>query len=683
MAFSHHDSHVATPLLIAIGLLAPSLSPAALHAADGVANDAVKTPAPPISPASALVSSPAVNPAPLPIADLRPPLIRRNAPSGIKNVPANISDVPPNTLNIPFDGEVAPSNAANVAPVHLRPPALTATVLSAALIKPLRVTKASVQEVAATATGEAPVGDTTPTRPAPTTTPSVEAKTQPKKAPKGQGSAVPGAQPDISELFADNFHWEGNVLVLEGNERRPARFISGVGEITARTVRVDVENRTLKAAGKVKLQRTRQDNLKVMRSSNVPTRYERGIVTESLEGENLEFDFIARKGKLDRAHVELAFLDLDVASLTINGEKYIARNVVLRPGGQTPEEDKIYGIPPLNLRARKIELTVPRNGVSPQMTASGAGLYFKNTRLFPLPRILFGYARRINAPREQKSFNLAPGLSFNSADRVLVTTEFRVPLSSANTGLSFVTDLGLSANLGFRGGTGLEMDNGLGRLTLRGQVKDVVTTQLTNRILLNRLPELAYTSRDVPLFRLPGGRLTGLRIEGSLGDYKERLISAPSNLAVNSTRRFGSVHFTTRKRDRDGFVPAGVYVDLFATRARYSLGNARYDTNGFELGYDGNVTRKLRGVLSYRQTNLSGATPFLFDTVEIPREVRATFDYLWTPRYTIPLDLRYDIDRKDLRDATFGLLRSYKNFAYGLTYNTARSNLSLEFRTGF
>jgi hypothetical protein len=63
--------------------------------------------------------------------------------------------------------------------------------------------------------------------------------------------------------------------------------------------------------------------------------------------------------------------------------------------------------------------------------------------------------------------------------------------------------------------------------------------------------------------------------------------------------------------------------------------------------------------------------------------VRATFDFQYKPRYAIPLEFRYDIDRKDLRDASFGLLRTYKAFAYGMTYNTARSNLNFELRTGF
>ena len=39
--------------------------------------------------------------------------------------------------------------------------------------------------------------------------------------------------------------------------------------------------------------------------------------------------------------------------------------------------------------------------------------------------------------------------------------------------------------------------------------------------------------------------------------------------------------------------------------------------------------------------------------------------------------------RSRFRDQTFGVLRSYKTFAYGVTYQTARRDLRLEIRRGF
>ena len=49
----------------------------------------------------------------------------------------------------------------------------------------------------------------------------------------------------------------------------------------------------------------------------------------------------------------------------------------------------------------------------------------------------------------------------------------------------------------------------------------------------------------------------------------------------------------------------------------------------------------------------------------------------------MPIDLRYDLDRKEFRDKSIGLLRSYKAFAYGMSYQAARRELKFEFRSGF
>ncbi len=482
-----------------------------------------------------------------------------------------------------------------------------------------------------------------------------------------------------SRLSADKVSYEGGTIVLEGSAERPAKFLSTAGEITAQNVRVDTENQTVKASGDVIVKRTRVEARKVLRASNLPTRYQRETVTETLRGDSLDYDFKTRSGQLDKATLELADFELSVAKLTINGEKYLAENVTLRPGGQTPEEDKIYGVPPLNLRAKRLELTVPAAGGTPNFRLKGAALYFKNTRLVPVP----SFGRKLNSSRTKDAYSITPRLSFNSADRVLVTTEIRFPLDNTINGLDFVTDLGASARLGFRGGVGLELDNGFGLLALRGKIKDIVPSQLTNRIVLDRLPELSYNSPTIRLLKLPGGRQTGLRFEGSWGDFRERLLNTPNSTTISSSRRWAGVHFTTRFPNKDRSVPAGPYVDLFATTARYSLANLSYQTTGYEIGYDGQFAPKWNGVISYRDTRLRGDTPFRFDEVEIPREVRTTLDYRYSPRYIVPLDFRYDIDREHLRDASFGLLRAYKAFAYGLTYNTARSSLHFEMRTGF
>jgi hypothetical protein len=200
---------------------------------------------------------------------------------------------------------------------------------------------------------------------------------------------------------------------------------------------------------------------------------------------------------------------------------------------------------------------------------------------------------------------------------------------------------------------------------------------LTNRIVLDRLPELSY---DSPLLGCSGCRATvwlGLRFSGDIGRYDERTIGGGGG-EVKSTREMGMVRFTTRGRNVEG-----PYLDLFARISRYSNFDSRYRNNGFEVGYAGQLLPRVRGVLSYSNTSIKGRTPFRFDKVDIRQELRSTFDIAISPRYIIPIDLRYDLSLNRFRDERFGILRNYKTFAYGLTYSTAREQLRLEIRQGF
>jgi hypothetical protein len=84
----------------------------------------------------------------------------------------------------------------------------------------------------------------------------------------------------------------------------------------------------------------------------------------------------------------------------------------------------------------------------------GGALYFRNTRLFPIPSYVF---RRINiGPREEQAYTLTPRISFSSVDGVLVTTQLVYPLSQRSDGLTLNADLGVSARIGLRGGLALE-----------------------------------------------------------------------------------------------------------------------------------------------------------------------------------------------------------------------------------
>ena len=536
--------------------------------------------------------------------------------------------------------------------------------------------------------GDAPAEAPQPTA-EPTATPlstpvaPVVSKSRPvDSAPRVPGLPQPPNPP--TQLFADTVRYEGGTVVAEGTAERPVRLENGPLRITARSLNLDVVGKTVRAEGDVTVVREREIKRRVRRKSNtdrnklVPAvlrpAYRMEQVTETLKGSHLEYDFKTRKGRMDDGFLQLADFNIATTSLVINGQRYIARKVVLRPGGLTEAELKIYGTPPFTLRAGTVTVNAGSDGGASQVRASGAALYYKNTRLLPVPH----YAFRFNqGQRSTSAFEVTPRISLNSADKVLLTTRVSYPLASGSDRLALNADIGVSARLGFRGGLALDANSRWGLLSLRGKHSDIVTSQLTNRIELNRMPELEYLSPALGLFRLPGGRRLGLAFSASAGRYKERIIDS-TDPAIRATRQQAAVTLTTRLNEVDG-----PYLDLFARVARYPTFDMTYRNTGYEVGYDGKVIRRIRGQFSYRHTSLSGDTPFRFDEVEIPREVRTTFDVEITPRWLLPIDLRYDLDRKEFRNKLFGILRSYKTFAYGIAYDTARREVRLEFRNGF
>ena len=475
-------------------------------------------------------------------------------------------------------------------------------------------------------------------------------------------------------MQAPSVSYENQTIVAQGTPDAPVRFESAAGLIIAQTVRLDTATKKLVANGDVSFTRQRIANFRALRPRRLSPRTETQTVTETATGQNLTYDFTTGKGQLDSADLRLATLSIATGNLEINDQTYVASDVILRPGPASDADREIYGTPPFSLHARRVTVspTQKRGEDARRVQISGGGLYFGKTRILPVP----SYGFTTGGGRNTSDSRLTPGVSLNSADRFLVTTEFRFPLDKTDPQqLSARADIGLSARLGLRGGVGLTSTNDLGRFALDVRGKDVVSTQLTNRIELDRLPELTYFSPAFATFDV-GRQRAGLAFDASLGDFTERLIGVDGS-RTSSTRARARLVLSTRLSPGDG-----AYARLFAQVAAYGSAGT-YRNNGFEVGYDGRLLPRLSGQVSLRATSLGGQTPFRFDRVEIARELRATVDYQLSPRYLLPLDLRYDLGRGRFRDETFGILRSYKTFAYGLVYQTARRDLRLEVRAGF
>lgn len=510
-----------------------------------------------------------------------------------------------------------------------------------------------------------PQSEVTPIEPPPAT------PAQPTAPTEAAPAEIPPA-PAPARLQAPSVFYQNQIIVAQGTPDSPVRFESAAGLIIAQQIQLDTLAKKLTANGDVQFERQRIVNFRELRPGRLSQRSNSQTVRETAFGQNLTYDFTTGKGQLDNANLKLATLSITTENLEINGQNYSARNVILRPGISSPEDIAIYGTPPFSLHARRVTLSPiqKRGETARRVQVRGGGLYVGGTRILPVPS--YSFTTGGGRGNDQR---ITPGVSFNSADRFLVTTAFQFPLDQTDPEkLSARADIGLSARVGLRGGVGLSSTTDAGRFALNLRRNDVVTTQLTNRIKLDRRPELTYFSPAFAQFNL-GKQRAGLAFDASLGDFNERLIGGEQG--VSSTRARARLVFSTRLAPG-----SGAYARLFSVVSAYGRGGT-YRNNGFEIGYDGRLLPRLSGQISLRATGISGQTPFRFDRVEIARELRATVDYQLSPRYILPVDLRYDLQRQSFRDETFGILRSYKTFAYGIAYQTARRDLRLELRAGF
>jgi len=493
-------------------------------------------------------------------------------------------------------------------------------------------------------------------------------------APADVTLRTPPPAPSTSRLTAASVSYEGGTIVAKGEAGNPAVYQSTLGRLEANEVRLDTLTQTVTAKGEVRLVRQVEEERRELRASDLENLRRRERLTQTLTGQNFKFDFKTQRGTLDSAVVQ-SDADLFANALEINGQNYTARDVVLRPGGLTEAERRIYGTPPLSIRAREVDVRPGKGAKGFSLAARNAALFVGNTRLLPIPASVFS----LGGGATGHDVKVTPDVSFNSDDRLFLATRVGFSLTQNPRQLLVISDIGYSGRVGFRGGATVISDQNFGSFRLLAQYHSVVTTQLTNRLEVDRRPELRYQSPTFATFVLPRFGKSGFSVDGGYGRFLERsTLSGDPIGSVSSDRLQGRLLFSTRLDER-----TGPFVRAFASSARYSKNHQNYNSQGVQLGFAGQLVPRINGEVSLRLTNTTGQTPFRFDLIEIPRELRTTFDVSLVPRFVVPIDVRYDLDRSQVRDSTFGLLRSYKVFAYGVVYQTARHDLRLEVRSAF
>ncbi|MCS6861133.1 MAG: hypothetical protein NZT92_12525 [Abditibacteriales bacterium] len=396
--------------------------------------------------------------------------------------------------------------------------------------------------------------------------------------------------------------------------------------------------------------------------------------TRELTGTALRYDLDQRRGTLDNAQIVVEPLTFRSEQIQVQmRDKNLSMSSVLLT---TCSREN----PHFSLRARMIDVTLEEAA-----NMHGVSLFWGKRKLFTFPRATFLMPGAAKEPRRRRQ--LMPTPSLNNNDGLLLRLGYTLPLTpeapGVRQGLFANVDVGYSTRRGFRGGPSLVYRTtfaapALSRnapptrekvglfITLKAKEKDGIEDHFNSRLLVDRRPELEVRAQPFPL------TMSRLRLlvdaVAAVGDYRE----FPSG--VSSARQYLALNLDTRAPG----VTSPFYARLFAEKRDYDDRDMR--VLGLEVGVQGMIPRYAKGRLSYVTTNIHGSTPFEFDQILIPQELRADVDLRLNRHWMLPLDLRYDLDRQRFRNKRLGILRTLDCVAYGISYDSARQEIKLEFR---
>jgi LPS-assembly protein len=80
----------------------------------------------------------------------------------------------------------------------------------------------------------------------------------------------------------------------------------------------------------------------------------------------------------------------------------------------------------------------------------------------------------------------------------------------------------------------------------------------------------------------------------------------------------------------------------------------------------------------YKKHNVSGFTPYRFDTIDDPRQKGFSVGYILTPRDTIIFSLAKNLDSGDISDRNYTWVRDLHSFTAIITYKEVEDEWDLE-----
>lgn len=282
-------------------------------------------------------------------------------------------------------------------------------------------------------------------------------------------------------------------------------------------------------------------------------------------------------------------------------------------------------------------------------TSENTKLWFKHVCL-----LTYGhYEGRLDEERNNTwLFTLLPRPTYNSDDGVGVRGNARIPLNEKGD-LNFDIDYTLNSQNGFKPSARIEQRTRFG--TFRFGYGSEKSTDNDDHIWATKWPELEYF-----LPRLYLGD-TGIYIDGGAnwGRWSEdgRETGSHRGIRAEITHRPLPLWEKASIRFYSGY-----------RRDWYSVQDAQRRDPYWGAVLSQRINDRLWTTFWYKKHNVSGYTPYRFDTIDDPRQKGFSVGYILTPRDTIIFSLAKNLDTGDISDRNYTWVRDLHSFTAIITY---------------
>jgi hypothetical protein len=370
-----------------------------------------------------------------------------------------------------------------------------------------------------------------------------------------------------------------------------------------------------------------------------------------LTGESLSLELAPRGFTLDKAQavLNLAAPGAPLVLGQMRGRRITGSGVTV-----TVEHGMISPCtaehPAFSLRARRLVY----NEATHYLDLYGSSLEFYGLHLPLVPM----WRTRLGGKAPDSG--VLPAVSYSSRNGVFVPYSFN--FTPGRPDLNDNLQVGLSQKRGiiFLGQAGRTEGNWDVRLWA-SRMEDV-RTKLVGNLVYDRLPELVALG-----YQRGATQDQGWKLGTSLGDFYERAVLPGLTLPqVHRERALLGLGYNWGGRAQARHV--GQWASVWSTGAVYSQGEHYFDT-AFTVGSGRRFSPSFAADVEYIHHLQDGLSPFQFDRVDIPHELRPGLDWQMTRSWHLASSGRYDADEGRLRDYHFELNKRTRYLTWSAYYS--------------